>query len=82
LTIENFAFLPSAITTSAGPVTISARNDDFATHTFTIDGVVNVSVFGAGQSANIQFMAAVGQYRFYCQIHAQNATMQGSLTLQ
>jgi plastocyanin len=81
MVIANFAFTPASFTAPAGQVILDARNDDFASHTFTIDGIVDATVFGSSQSP-VQFTIAAGSYRFYCKIHAQNATMQGMLTVQ
>lgn len=76
---QDFEFAPETINANGGTVSVHLTNTDNARHTFTIDGVVEVSVPpNAAQRAT--FEAAPGSYRFYCTPHA--ADMDGKIVLK
>lgn len=76
---EDFAFAPAAIQATAGTVSVHIANTDSARHTFTIDGVTDVSV-APSSTQRATFEAEPGTYRFYCIPHA--ADMDGELVVK
>jgi plastocyanin len=78
MTMRDFSFAPAKITADAGTVAVHLTNDDTTRHTFTIDGVTDVSV-GSGATNRVTFDAAPGTYRFYCTPHSPD--MQGTLVV-
>ncbi len=79
MTTTNFAFAPAKITADAGTVGIHLTNDDKTRHTFTIDGVTDISV-APGQAQRETFDVQPGTYRFYCKPHAPD--MDGTLVVE
>jgi plastocyanin len=79
VTTRDFAFAPAKMTADAGTVAVHLTNDDKTRHTFTIDGVTDVSV-APGQAQRVTFEAQPGTYRFYCEPHA--AEMKGTLVVE
>lgn len=76
---ENFAFAPTVISAGAGTVSVHITNADSTRHTFTIDGVADISV--APESAQrASFDVAPGSYRYFCKPHA--ADMAGELIVK
>jgi plastocyanin len=63
--LNDFSFSPGTITVSAGSVSLRIANNGRLPHTFTVDGLVNISV-AAGQSTTVTFDATPGTYRLYC----------------
>jgi plastocyanin len=77
VSIENFAFNPSAITAKVGDV-ITFTNGDSAGHTATLDdGSCFTPTIGSGTSDGLTFTKA-GTYTFHCAIHS---TMKGTITV-
>ncbi len=77
VSIENFAFNPSAITAKVGE-TISFTNADSASHTATLDdGSCATTLIANGKTKGLKFSAA-GTYPFHCSIHT---TMKGTITV-
>ena len=77
VSIENFAFNPSAITAKVGD-TITFTNGDSAGHTATLDdGSCFTPTIASGKSDGLTFTAA-GTYPFHCAIHS---TMKGTITV-
>jgi plastocyanin len=79
MTTSNFEFAPAKITADAGTVSIHLTNDDKTRHTFTIDGVTDISV-APGQAQRETFDVQPGTYRFYCKPHAPD--MDGTLVVE
>ena len=79
VTAREFSFAPSALTVAAGTVTVTVTNEGQLPHTFTIDGLVEVSL-AAGERKTVTFTAAPGSYRFYCAVSGHAAIgMEGTL---
>jgi plastocyanin len=77
VSIENFAFNPSAITAKVGD-TVTFTNGDSAGHTATLDdGSCFTPTIASGKSDGLTFTAA-GTYPFHCSIHS---TMKGTITV-
>jgi plastocyanin len=76
---RDFAFAPAKLSASAGTVAVHLTNDDSTRHTFTIDGVTDVSVPPTG-TARVTFEAEPGTYRFFCEPH--DPTMDGVLVVE
>lgn len=77
VSIENFAFNPSAITAKVGDV-ITFTNGDSAGHTATLDdGSCFTPTIAGGNSDGLTFTKA-GTYPFHCAIHS---TMKGTITV-
>ena len=76
---EDFVFAPAQINAGAGTVGVHLTNTDSTRHTFTIDGVTDVSV-PPHSSQRATFEAAPGTYRFYCVPHAPD--MDGQLVVK
>ena len=76
---RNFAFAPDALTAQAGTISVHLANDDSTRHTFTIDGLTDLSV-PPRSAQRITFEAAPGTYRFYCRPHVPD--MDGVLVVQ
>jgi len=76
---RDFVFAPAKLTADAGSVTIHVTNDDPTRHTFTIDGVTDLSV-PPNTTQRVTFEAAPGTYRFYCIPHAPD--MDGVLVVE
>lgn len=75
---KGFAYVPTSLEANAGTVSVHVRNDDLATHDFTIDGVVH-EVLPGGKAERVVFDVAPGTYTYYCSIHP---TMKGTLTVR
>lgn len=65
VTLNDFSFAPATLTVPAGAVSLTIANAGRLPHTFTIDGLVNVSV-PPGRTATVSFQASPGTYRVYC----------------
>lgn len=76
---EDFVFVPAEFSAEGGTVSVHLTNNDSTRHTFTIDGVTDVSV-PPNSSQRTTFEAAPGTYRFYCVPHA--AAMDGKLVVK
>ena len=77
VSIENFAFSPSAIAAKVGD-TVTFTNGDSAGHTATLDdGSCFTPTIASGKSDALTFTAA-GTYPFHCAIHP---TMKGTITV-
>jgi plastocyanin len=77
VSIENFAFNPSAITAKVGD-TVTFTNGDSASHTATLDdGSCATPLITNGKSLGLKFTAA-GTYPFHCSIHTD---MKGTITV-
>ena len=77
VTVQNFAFSPSAITAKVGDV-IGFTNKDSVGHTATVDdGSCSTDTIANGASATLTFTAA-GTYPFHCKIHP---SMKGTITV-
>jgi plastocyanin len=79
MTAHDFAFSPGQITADAGTVTVHLANTDRTRHTFTIDGLADISV-APGQAQRVTFEARPGTYRFYCTPHGPD--MDGTLVVK
>jgi plastocyanin len=79
MTARDFVFTPGQITAEAGTVTVHLTNADQTRHTFTIDGMVDVSV-APGHAQRATFEAQPGTYRFYCEPHSPG--MAGTLVVE
>lgn len=79
LRTEDFVFAPAEIDAPAGSVAVHLTNTDSTRHTFTIDGITDVSV-APNSTARTTFEAAPGTYRFYCIPHAP--AMDGQLVVK
>ena len=77
VTVQNFAFSPSAITAKVGDV-IGFTNKDSVGHTATVDdGSCSTDTISNGTTATLTFTAA-GTYPFHCKIHP---SMKGTITV-
>jgi plastocyanin len=77
VSIENFAFAPSAITAKVGD-TITFTNGDTASHTATLDDdTCATGLITNTKSDGLTFTAA-GTYPFHCSIHTD---MKGTITV-
>jgi plastocyanin len=65
---RDFAFAPGQLTTEAGVISVHLANEDSTRHTFTIDGLTDLSV-PPNSTQRATFEAAPGTYRFYCRPH-------------
>jgi uncharacterized cupredoxin-like copper-binding protein len=63
--MNEFSFSPSTINATAGTISLTIMNSGRLPHTFTIDGLVNVSL-AAGAMKTVSFQAAAGSYHIYC----------------
>ena len=78
---SGFAFIPSALSASAGTVNIFVENADFFRHTFTIPALrVNVEL-PADTDRRISFTADPGTYHVLCDIPGHEA-MSITLTVE
>jgi plastocyanin len=75
--IADFAFtIPSGLSAGA---TLTVRNDDSTTHTFTADGgEFDTGNVGGSESAEIELPDAPGDYGVHCEIHR---SMSGTVTV-
>lgn len=76
---RDFEFAPVNLTAEAGTISVHLTNEDSTRHTFTIDGVTDLSV-PPNSAQRVTFDAAPGTYRFYCIPHASD--MDGVLTVE
>ena len=77
VTIQNFAFNPSAVTAKVGDV-VGFTNQDSTGHTATLDdGSCTTETLANGASGAFSFSAA-GTYPFHCKIHPN---MTGTITV-
>lgn len=79
ITTRDFMFSPVRVSAQAGTVSLHVTNEDATRHTFTIDGVTDLSI-PPGGAQRVTFDAAAGEYRFYCRPHAPD--MDGALALK
>ncbi len=78
VSIQNFAFSPSALTVSVAD-TVAWTNNDTTTHTVTSDSGSELgSTVNQGQTY-VHVFAQAGSYPYHCAIHT---TMHGSVTVQ
>lgn len=66
-----YMFTPKSITVGKGKVVeLTFTNDGTMPHTFTIDGVVDTGLVGAGSSKTVTFTApgVEGEYQYYCSV--------------
>src|SRR6267143_4061959 len=77
VTIQNFAFAPSAVTITVGD-SITWTNRDAAAHSAKFSDRVT-AVLTQGQSATLVFTAA-GAFPYVCGIHG--SAMQGTITVR
>jgi plastocyanin len=78
LLTRDFAFSPGEFTTDAGVISVYLANEDSTRHTFTIDGLTDLSV-PPKSTQRATFEAAPGTYPYYCRPHPD---MQGVLVVQ
>ncbi len=76
---RDFAFAPAKLATEAGNVSVHLTNDDSTRHTFTIDGLTDLSV-PPNSTQRVTFEAQPGTYRFYCRPHLPD--MDGVLVVE
>ncbi len=76
---RNFAFAPAKLTAEAGTISLHLTNEDSTRHTFTIDGVTDLSV-PPNSTQRVSFEAVPGTYRFYCRPHVPD--MDGVLVVE
>ena len=76
---RNFAFAPAKLTAEAGTISVHLTNEDSTRHTFTIDGLTDLSV-PPNSTQRVTFEAAPGTYRFYCSPHVPD--MDGVLVVE
>ena len=76
---RNFAFAPAELTAEAGTVSVHLTNEDSTRHTFTIDGLTDLSV-PPNSTQRVTFEAEPGTYRYYCRPHVPG--MDGVLVVQ
>ncbi|HLG68480.1 MAG TPA: cupredoxin domain-containing protein [Acidimicrobiales bacterium] len=77
--IENFSFHPATFAVEPG-ATITVRNEDAVTHTFTAEGgSFNSGDIGPGQAKTVTAPSKKGTYPYLCQIHQ---FMTGVLTVR
>ena len=78
---SDYSFSPASFQVAAGSVTVTVRNAGQETHTWTVPGVVNVTVL-PGETKTVTFTAAAGSYAFYCAAgsHAGKG-MRGTMTV-
>jgi hypothetical protein len=77
VTIQNFAFAPSAATIAVGD-SVTWTNRDAASHSAKFSDR-STAVLSQGQSGTLQFMTA-GTFAYICGIHG--ASMQGTIVVQ
>jgi plastocyanin len=65
---REIAFAPGELTAEAGAISVYLANEDSTRHTFTIDGLTDLSV-PPNSAQRATFEAAPGAYRFYCRPH-------------
>ncbi|HEX9121759.1 MAG TPA: cupredoxin domain-containing protein, partial [Actinomycetota bacterium] len=77
ITAQGFAFLPNAVTVSAGKVTLTVTNKDGTEHTFTLDDGSSSTNLDPGKTVTItlDLSSTVG---WHCSIHP---SMTGTLTV-
>ena len=68
LRAKNYEFNRSVIEVPAGRVAVFVKNDDVASHDFTITGVVHKELPGQ-KAGRAVFDIEPGSYRFYCSLH-------------
>lgn len=69
VTIENFAYVPPALTVAAG-ATVTWTNSDNAQHTVTADDGASFDSNILGQGGTFQFTAPTpGTYAYHCAVH-------------
>lgn len=76
---RNFDFAPAELTAEAGTISVHLTNEDSTRHTFTIDGLTDLSV-PPDSTQRVTFEAAPGTYRFYCRPHVPD--MDGVLVVE
>jgi plastocyanin len=76
---RNFAFVPASVSAKAGIISVHLVNEDRTRHTFTIDGLTDLSV-PPNSNQRITFEAKPGTYRFFCRPH--DADMDGVLVVK
>lgn len=76
---RDFSFAPAKLTAEAGTISVHLTNEDSTRHTFTIDGVTDLSV-PPSTTQRVTFEAEPGTYRFYCRPHVPG--MDGTLVVQ
>ena len=76
IVIKTFQFVPSPSTVSVGTITV--RNDDNTTHTFTSNeaGLFNVVLQGPNTSKSVTIPK--GSHKYHCAIHT---SMTGEITV-
>lgn len=80
ITIKDFSFSPDALTVKAG-TTVTIRNADSVTHTFTTSSGDPASIdtgnITSGSSKQVRFTKP-GTYAYHCDIHS---SMKGTVTV-
>ena len=76
---RDFQFAPAKLTAEAGTISVHLTNEDSTRHTFTIDGLTDLSV-PPNSTQRVTFEAEPGTYRFYCRPHVPG--MDGTLVVQ
>ncbi len=76
---RNFTFAPAKLAAEAGTISVHLTNEDSTRHTFTIDGLADLSV-PPNSTQRVTFEAAPGTYRFYCRPHVPD--MDGVLVVE
>ncbi len=86
ITATEFKFDPSEVTTGAGEVTFTLRNDGSAEHNLEVEGngVEEVSdTIGGGESTELAVDLKPGTYEIYCAIDDHKGLgMEGELTVE
>lgn len=79
----DLAFDSTALTVSAGSVTVNVTNNGQLPHDFTIDSpAIMVEVVSNGASASGTVTLSAGEYTFYCSVPGhRGAGMEGTLTV-
>ena len=76
---RDLVFAPAQLTAEAGTISVHLTNQDSTRHTFTIDGLTDLSV-PPKSTQRVTFDAVPGTYRFYCRPHAPD--MDGVLVVE
>lgn len=76
---RDFQFAPAELTAEAGTISVHLTNEDSTRHTFTIDGLTDLSV-PPNSTQRVTFEAEPGTYRYYCRPHVPG--MDGTLVVQ
>jgi plastocyanin len=76
---RDFAFAPGDLRAAAGTIAVHVTNEDSTRHTFTIDGLADLSV-PPDSTQRVTFEAEPGTYRFYCRPHVPG--MEGVLVVE